>query len=61
MVCSEIPFSEDSYHVETSQLIWESNRLTAVFVVRVFTERYFGADVNTCPFTHVHYLNQNTT
>ena len=27
----------------------------------VFIERYFQTDVNTYPFTHVYYLNQNTT
>ena len=52
-VCSEseIPFSEDLYRKETSQLICKANWLTAFCVVRVFTERYFPTDVNTSRFT----------
>ena len=57
---SEIHFSEESHRIETSQLIYEANRLTGFCVVRVFTERYFRTDVNAYPFTHVYYLNQNT-
>ena len=40
---------EDSYRRETSQLTCEANQLTGFSVVRVFTERYFQADVNTYP------------
>ena len=44
MVCSEIPFSESSYCIETSQLSCVANQLTGFCGVRVFTERYFRID-----------------
>ena len=40
MVCSEIPFSENSYCIKTSQLSCIANQLTGFCGVRVFTERY---------------------
>ena len=41
MVCSEIPFGESSYCIETSQLSCVANRLTGFCGVWVFAERYF--------------------
>ena len=41
MVCSEIPFGESSYYIETSQLGCVANRLTGFCGVWVFAERYF--------------------
>ena len=41
MVCSEIPFGDGSYCIETSQLSWVANRLTGFCGVWVFAERYF--------------------
>ena len=41
MVCSEIPFSEGSYCIETSQLSCVANQLTGFCGERVFTGRYF--------------------
>ena len=41
MVCLQIPFSESSYCIETSQLSCVTNQLTGFCGVQVFTERYF--------------------
>ena len=41
MVCSEIPFGESSYCIETSQLTCVANRLAGFCGVWVFAERYF--------------------
>ena len=41
MVCSEIPFGESSYCIETSQLSCVANRLAGFCGVWVFAERYF--------------------
>ena len=41
MVCLQIPFSESSYCIETSQLSCVTNQLTGFGGVQVFTERYF--------------------
>ena len=46
VVCSEIPFSKNSYHMETSQLICLANRMTGFYMIQVFTERYFRTDIN---------------
>ena len=32
---------ENSYHTETSQLIWKANQLIGFSIIRVFTEWYF--------------------
>ena len=39
--CLEIAFRQNSYHTETSQLIWKANQLTGFYRTRIFTERYF--------------------
>ena len=46
IVCSEIPFSENSYHMETSRLICFANRMTGFYMIQVFTKRYFRVDIN---------------
>ena len=42
---SVIPFSKNSYHIDTIQLICLADHLIG-FYIRVFTERYFGTDCN---------------
>ena len=37
----EIPFSQNSYHIETIQLIYFANQLTGFYMIQGFTERYF--------------------
>ena len=41
VVCSEIPFSKNSYHTETSQLICFANEMIGFYMIQVLTERYF--------------------
>ena len=41
IVCSEAPLSENSYYIETSQLIRSANQLTGFCTTRIFTGRYF--------------------
>ena len=43
-ICSETPFSKNSYYIETSQLIWVANQLTGFYMMRVFTARCFRTD-----------------
>ena len=43
-VCSETPFSKNSFHIETSELICITNQMTAFYVIQVLTERYFQAN-----------------
>ena len=47
IVSSETPFSKNSYNTETSQLIYKVRSLIRFYMVRVFTEGYFGRDQNT--------------
>ena len=44
MLCSEIPFSKNSYHIETSQAISKANKLTGFYMIQVFTKRYSQTD-----------------
>ena len=44
IVSSERPFSKNSYNTETSQLIYKVRSLIRFYMVRVFTEGYFGTD-----------------
>ena len=46
IVCSAIPFSKNSCHIETSQLICKANQLFGFYMIQVFTERHFRADYN---------------
>ena len=46
VVCSEITFSKNTYHMETSQLICFANRMPGFYMIQVFTERYFRTDIN---------------
>ena len=36
IVCSKTPFTKNLHHIETSQLIWNSNQLTSFYMMRVF-------------------------
>ena len=36
--CSKILFSQNSYHIKTSQMIFIVNQLAGFFMVQVFTE-----------------------
>ena len=44
MVYSEMPFSKNLYHIDTSQMINYANQLTSFYMVGVLTERYFQID-----------------
>ena len=41
IVYPEIPFSKNSHHIETSQLMCNTYQLTGFYMIRVFTDRYF--------------------
>ena len=43
-IWSEIPFSENRYHIETSQLICNANQLTGFYMMWFFTGRCFRID-----------------
>ena len=40
-VCSETPFSENSFHLETSLLICIKNQMMGFSMIQVLNERYF--------------------
>ena len=40
----EIPFSNNSYHIETSQAISKANKLTGFYMIQVFIKRYSQTD-----------------
>ena len=40
----EIPFSENPYHVETSQPICKANKLTSFYMIQVFAKNYSPTD-----------------
>ena len=44
ILCSEIPFSKNSYHIETSQAISKANKFTGFYMIQVFTKRYSQTD-----------------
>ena len=44
MLCLEIPFSKNLYHIETSQAISKANKLTGFYMTQVFTKRYSQTD-----------------
>ena len=44
MLCSDIPFSKNSYHIETSQAISKANKFTGFYMIQVFTKRYSQTD-----------------
>ena len=47
VVCSKTSLSNDLYYMETTQLICISNKLTGIYMVQVFNERYFQTDSKT--------------
>ena len=47
IVCSEITFSKNWYHIESSQLNCNAYPLAGSYMTRVFTETYFWTDYNT--------------
>ena len=44
MLCSEIPFSKNSYHIETSHEISKTNKFTGFYMIQVFTKKYSQTD-----------------
>ena len=44
IICTEEPFSEGSYHMETIQLTCFPKRLPGIRMVLIFTGRYFRAE-----------------
>ena len=44
IICTEEPFSEGSYHIETSQLTCFPKGLAGIRMVLIFTGRYFRAE-----------------
>ena len=40
-VCSEISFDESLYHIETSQLICNTNQLTGFYKIRILLKGFF--------------------
>ena len=53
----EIPFSKNSYHIETNQLICFTHQLTGFYMIRGFTERYFLTDYSYILEKHFHLIN----
>ena len=41
-ICSGILFTKNLYHIETSQFVFIANQLSGFYILRDFTERYFG-------------------
>ena len=50
VVCLEISFSKNVYHIETSQLICFVNQLTGFYMMQGFTERYFQTGYSVVKF-----------
>ena len=48
MVCSKTPFSKSSHHIHHSQLICNSNQLTGLYMIQVFTEDVLQQTIS-CP------------
>ena len=42
---TEIPFSKNLYHIETTQLICNTNQLTGFSMIRIFTGRFFRTGI----------------
>ena len=60
IISSETPFRKNSCHTETSELIYEARQLVGFYMIRVFTEGYFGIDQNTTGLepTTTQFLNE---
>ena len=57
-----ILFTKNLYHIETSQFICIANKLSGFYILRVFTERYFGTDYSksvTMSFIYDFFKNWN--
>ena len=50
LVCSEIPFWENPYHIEPNQWTRFIDQLAGFSIIRVFTERSFRRDYNKVEF-----------
>ena len=50
LVCSEIPFWENPYHIEPNQWTRFIDQLAGFSIIRVFTERCFRRDYNKVGF-----------
>ena len=44
IICSEILFTKNLYHIETNQFISTANQLSGFYHLRDFAERYFGTN-----------------
>ena len=44
ILCLEIPFSKNSYSIETNQPLSKANKLTGFYMIQVFTKRYSQTD-----------------
>ena len=53
--CSEIPFTKNPHHTETSQLICFVNQLTRFYTLQVLTGRYFRIDFRLLLTVMSHY------
>ena len=49
IICSEKPFSKNSYYTETSQMICNAKQLARFQTDHIFSERYFQTDINPFP------------
>ena len=45
-VCSEIPFSKNLHHIETSKLTCNTNQTIGFYMMQIFTEKFFQTDIN---------------
>ena len=44
IICSEILFTKNLYHIETNQFITTANQLSVFYHLQDFAERYFGTN-----------------
>ena len=44
ILCLEMPFSKNSYSIETNQPLSKANKLTGFYMIQVFTKRYSQTD-----------------
>ena len=48
ILCLEIPFGKNLYHIETSQPISKANKLTGSYMIQAFTKRHCQTGCITC-------------
>ena len=49
ILCSEKPFSKNSYYTETSQMICNAKQLAGFQTVHILSEKYFQTGINPSP------------